>query len=205
MSRYRGPIKRLSRKIADGNVLDINPKFFGSTKRMSPPGKSASVRKKSSEYAIQLSAKQAILFTYGLREKQLRRAYNRAVRKKGVTGTILLQYLESRLDKIVYRSGLAATLPQARQLVCHGHIKVDGRKVDIASYEVSPGQIITIREKSKKFVKQLLEVNPYYTERENHWIEADLENFAAKFKEVPQREDLDPNLKEALVIEFYSR
>jgi small subunit ribosomal protein S4 len=202
LARYRGSVLKLSRKV--GVVLDIKPKFFG-TKKTTPPGQHGGARKKSSEYALQLMEKQKVRFTYGVSEGQMVRLYKRAVRKKGVTGTILLQILETRLDKVVYRSGLAATLPQARQLVSHGHILVDGKKVDIASYEVKPGQLISVREKSKAFVKQLHEVNPYYAPVSSHWIEFDADNLAVKFKGIPEREDLDQTINEALIIEYYSR
>lgn len=202
MARYRGSVLKLSRKV--GVVLDIKPKFFG-TKKTNSPGQHGGARKKPSEYALQLMEKQKLRFTYGVSERQLQRLYKRAVRRNGVTGTILMQLLETRLDKVVYRSGLAATLPQARQLVAHGHVTVDGKKVDIPSYELKVGQLIAIREKSKAFVKQLQEVNPYYAPASSHWIDFDGDNLAVKFKGIPEREDLDQTLNEALIIEYYSR
>src|SRR4051794_2315131 len=117
-------------------------------KNSNPPGQHGAARKKQSEFAIQLAEKQKVRRTYGLMEKQFRRTYDRAVRKQGVTGTILLQLLECRLDNILYRSSLATTRPQSRQLVSHGHVQVNGQKVDIASYQVKPGDLIAVRDKS---------------------------------------------------------
>lgn len=202
MARYRDSIFKQSRRA--GAVLDISPKA-GKMKNNNPPGQHGAARKKLSEYAIQLAEKQKVRRTYGLLEKQFRRTYEKAVRKQGVTGTIMLQLLESRLDNILFRSGLATTRPQARQLVAHGHIEVNGRKVDIASYQMKPGDILTVREKSKALVKTLQAANPHHAPMVPHWLEADDNNLVVKFKSVPEREDLDQTINEALIIEYYSR
>lgn len=202
MARYRDSIFKQSRRA--GTVLDISPKA-GKMKNNNPPGQHGAARKKLSEYAIQLAEKQKVRRTYGLVEKQFRRTYEKAVRKQGVTGTILLQLLESRLDNILFRSGLATTRPQARQLVSHGHVEVNGRKVDIASYQMKPGDILTVREKSKALVKTLQEANPHHTPMVPHWLEVDENNLVAKFKSTPEREDMDQTINEALIIEYYSR
>lgn len=202
MARYRESIFKQSRRA--GTVLDISPKA-GRMKNSNPPGQHGAARKKLSEYAIQLAEKQKVRRTYGLLEKQFRRTYDRAVRKQGVTGTILLQLLECRLDNILYRSGLATTRPQARQLVAHGHVQVNGQKVDIASYQMKPGEILTVCEKSRAFLKQLQENNPHHTPVVPHWLEVDENNMVVKFKSVPEREDLDQSINEALIIEYYSR
>jgi len=202
LARYRESTFKQSRRA--GTVLDISPKA-GRMKNTNPPGQHGAARKKLSEYAIQLAEKQKVRRTYGLMEKQFRRTYERAVRKQGVTGTILLQLLECRLDNILYRSGLATTRPQARQLIAHGHVQVNGQKVDIASYQMKPGEILTVREKSRAFLKQLQESNPHHTAVVPHWLEVDENNMVVKFKSVPEREDLDQSINEALIIEYYSR
>lgn len=202
MARYRESIFKQSRRA--GTVLDISPKA-GRMKNTNPPGQHGAARKKQSEFAIQLAEKQKVRRTYGLMEKQFRRTYDRAVRKQGVTGTILLQLLEGRLDNILYRSGLATTRPQARQLVSHGHVQVNGQKVDIASYQMKPGDILSVREKSRVLVKQMQETNPHHTAMPPHWLEVDETNMVVKFKSVPEREDMDQTINEALIIEYYSR
>jgi small subunit ribosomal protein S4 len=202
LARYRNSIFKQSRRA--GAILDISPKA-ARMKNTNAPGQHGAARKKLSEYALQLAEKQKVRRTYGLLEKQFRRTYERAVRKQGVTGTILLQLLECRLDNILFRSGLATTRPQARQLIAHGHIQVNGQKVDIASYQMKPNDILTVREKSKALVKQLQESNPHHTPMVPHWLEVDENNLVAKFKSVPEREDLDQTINEALIIEYYSR
>ena len=202
MARYRESIFKQSRRA--GAVLDISPKA-GRMKNPNPPGQHGAARKKQSEFAIQLAEKQKVRRTYGLLEKQFRRTYDRAVRKQGVTGTILLQLLECRLDNILYRSGLATTRPQARQLVAHGHVQVNGHKVDIASYQMKPGDILLVREKSRAFVKQLQETNPHHNAVVPHWLEVDADNMVVKFASIPAREDMDQTINEALIIEYYSR
>jgi small subunit ribosomal protein S4 len=131
--------------------------------------------------------------------------YERAVRKQGVTGTILLQLLESRLDNVLYRSGLATTRPQARQLIAHGHVQVNGQKVDIASYQLKPGDMVMVREKSKSIFKHVQDANPHHSPMVPHWLEVDENNMVVKFKSVPEREDIDKSINEALIIEYYSR
>jgi small subunit ribosomal protein S4 len=202
LARYTESIFKQSRRA--GVILDISPKT-AKMKRTTPPGQHGAARKKLSEYALQLAEKQKVRRTYGLLEKQFRRTYDRAVKKKGVTGTVMLQLLECRLDNIIYRAGIAASRPQGRQLIAHGHVQVNGHKVDIASYQLNPGDLITIREKSKAIVKNLQEVNPHFNPVVPHWIEADADAMAAKFKGLPQREDIDPTINEALIIEYYSR
>jgi small subunit ribosomal protein S4 len=202
LARNRESVFKQSRRA--GTVLDISPKA-ARMKNTNPPGQHGAARKKQSEFAIQLAEKQKVRRTYGLMEKQFRRTYDRAVRKQGVTGTILLLLLECRLDNILYRSGLATTRPQARQLVSHGHVQVNGHKVDIASYQMKPGDILSVREKSKALVKQLQESNPHHTAMPPHWLEVDETNMVVKFKSTPEREDIDQTINEALIIEYYSR
>lgn len=202
MARYRDSIFKQSRRA--GTILDISPKA-AKMKNNNPPGQHGAARKKLSEYALQLAEKQKVRRIYGLVEKQFRRTYEKAVRRQGVTGTILLQFLESRVDNILYRSGLATTRPQARQLISHGHIEINGHKVDIASYKMKPGDLLTIREKSKALVKNLQAANPHHSPMVPHWLEVDDTNMVVKFKSTPEREDLDQTINEALIIEYYSR
>ncbi len=202
MARYRDSIFKQSRRA--GTVLDISPKA-AKMKNPNPPGQHGAARKKLSEYAVQLAEKQKVRRTYGLMEKQFRRTYEKAVRKQGVTGTILLQLLECRLDNILFRSGLATTRPQSRQLVSHGHVQVNGQKVDIASYQMKPGDILSIREKSKALTKNLQAANPHHSPLVPHWLEVDDTNMVVKFKSTPEREDMDQTINEALIIEYYSR
>ncbi|WP_303674935.1 30S ribosomal protein S4 [Vampirovibrio chlorellavorus] len=202
MARYRDSIFKQSRRA--GTILDISPKA-AKMKNSNPPGQHGAARKKLSEYALQLAEKQKVRRIYGLVEKQFRRTYEKAVRRQGVTGTILLQFLESRVDNILYRSGLATTRPQARQLISHGHIEINGHKVDIASYKMKPGDLLAIREKSKALAKNLQAANPHHSPMVPHWLEVDETNMVVKFKSTPEREDLDQTINEALIIEYYSR
>ena len=202
MARYRESVFKQSRRA--GAILDISPKV-AKMKRTTAPGQHGAARKKLSEYGIQLAEKQKVRRTYGLLEKQFRRVYERAVRKQGVTGTILLQLLESRLDNVLYRSGLATTRPQARQLIAHGHVQVNGHKVDIASYQLKPGDMVMVREKSKSIFKHVQDANPHHSPMVPHWLEVDENNMVVKFKSVPEREDIDKSINEALIIEYYSR
>lgn len=204
MARFRGSVRKMARNLGntqDGFTLDGYPKT-DNIKRAYPSGQHGQMRRKMSEFAIQLTEKQRLRKTYGILEKQFRRYYDMAIRKKGVTGTILMQILESRLDNLVYRAGFAHSRPQARQLVTHGHILVDGKKVDIPSYLVKPGQKLSVREKSQSFVKVLLDA-------ENrpipHWLDSNLTQFEATLKLLPERVDMDQKVKENLIIEFYSR
>jgi small subunit ribosomal protein S4 len=161
-------------------------------------------RKKSSEYGIQLAEKQKAKYTYGVLERQFRLLFAKASRIKGITGEILLQLLESRLDNIVYRLGIAPTRAAARQLVSHCHITVDGKVVNIPSYDVKPGQVVAVREKSKS-----LEVIATSLDGFNHskysWLEWNEAEKAGKYLNIPQREDIPENIKEQLIVELYSK
>ena len=161
-------------------------------------------RKKTSEYGIQLAEKQKAKYTYGVLERQFRLLFAQASRIKGITGQILLQLLESRLDNIVYRLGMAPTRAAARQLVSHRHITVDGKVVNIPSYQVKPGQVVAVREKSKS-----LEVIAASLEGFNHskyaWLEWNEADKAGKFLNIPPREDIPENIKEQLIVELYSK
>ena len=201
MARYIGPKSRIARRFGEAifgpdKVLD---------KRNYAPGQhGVNRRKKMSEYGTQLAEKQKAKYTYGVLERQFRLLFAKASRIKGITGEILLQLLESRLDNIVYRLGIAPTLAAARQLVSHCHITVNGKVVNIPSYEVKPGQVVAVREKSKS-----LEVIAASLDGFNHskygWLEWNEVDKAGKYLNIPQREDIPENIKEQLIVELYSK
>ncbi|WP_324716081.1 30S ribosomal protein S4 [Carboxydochorda subterranea] len=173
-------------------------------KRPYPPGQHGRIaRRRASQYGLQLMEKQKLKFLYGVTERQLRNYFERATRARGRTGERLLQYLETRLDNVVYRLGLAPTLPAARQLVVHGHIRVNGRKVDRPGFAVRPNDEITVRERSKTLqpVTQGLEQRaappPY--------MELDRERLRGRLLRVPSREEMPVKVDESLVVEFYAR
>lgn len=199
MARYRQSIRKLARN--SGGTLDGYPKTQG-MKRSYPSGQHGQARKKKSEFAIQLLEKQKVKRTYGVLEKQFSRYYKYAVARPGVTGTVLLQRLESRLDNIVYRGGFGYSRPQARQLISHGHVLVNGQKVDIPSYIMKPGDVITVRERSKEFVNQQI---ASFNAPIPSWLEVDNNVPSIKFMAVPEREEMDQSINEQLIIEFYSR
>ncbi|KAA6342814.1 30S ribosomal protein S4 [termite gut metagenome] len=201
MARYTGPKSKIARKFGEG--------IFGADKVLSrknyPPGQHGNSRKrKISEYSIQLREKQKAKYTYGVLEKQFRNIFEKAEAAKGITGEILLQMLESRLDNVVFRLGIAPTRAASRQLVSHRHITVDGKVVNIPSYLVKPGQIIGVREKSKS-----LEVITNSLVGFNHskymWMEWDDNLKVGKLLHIPERIDIPENIKEHLIVELYSK
>lgn len=200
MSRYRGPRLRIVRRL--GDLPGLSRK---SPRRAYPPGQHGQARKKRSEYAIRLEEKQKLRFNYGLSEKQLLRYVRRARRATGSTGQVLLQLLEMRLDNTVFRMGMAPTIPGARQLVNHGHITVNGRVVNIASYQCRPGETITVRDRdqSKRLVQQNLEF-PGLANTPSH-LEFDKTKLTGKVNGVVEREWVALQVNELLVVEFYSR
>ena len=199
MARYTGPSNKLFR---NKKVKDLSNRKLTSSMRQTASGQHGAVRKKLSEYAIHLAEKQKIRFTYLVSEKQFARYYKEAERK-GVTGTILLQLLESRLDNVLYRAGLGITRKQTRQIVNHGHVLVNDKKVDIPSYLVKAGDIITIRSKSNAFLKGVTEMIDMACAPA--WMTIDKEALKITFDRIPEREELDPEIKEQLVIEYYSK
>ena len=176
------------------------------TKRHTPPGQHGQARaRKPSEYGTQLREKQKVRRAYGVLESQFRKYYEMAVNMRGVTGENLLSLRERRLDYVVYRLGFGSSRPMARQMVNHGHIRVDGKKVNIASYIVKPGQVISIRDKSRDmdYLKELREQgakNPI-----PKWLELDTENLRGTVASMPQRDDIDLSIEEHLIVEYYSR
>ncbi len=200
MARYTGPGNKLFRNYG---VKEVSNRKLTSSMRQTHSGQHGAAKKKLSDYAVHLNEKQKIRFTYMVTEKQFVRYYNNATRKTGVTGTILLQMLESRLDNIIFRAGFAITRKQARQIVNHGHVLVNGKKVDIPSYLVKPQDIITIKSKSSDFVKNVSEmidmaINPA-------WLTIDKAEQKITYDRIPEREELDPEFREQLVIEYYSK
>lgn len=201
MARYTGPKSKIARKFGEP--------IFGPDKVLSkknyPPGQHGNGRKKkTSEYGIQLREKQKAKYTYGVLEKQFRNMFEKAARTRGITGEVLLQLLESRLDNVVFRLGLAPTRSAARQLVSHRHIVVDGKVVNIPSYTLKPGQVVGVREKSKS-----LEVIDNALSGFNHskypWIEWDQASKSGKYLHIPERADIPENIKEQLIVELYSK
>ena len=165
----------------------------------------AQVRKKQSEYGMQLNEKQKVKFIYGVLEKQFRLYYERAEKMPGITGENLLAILEQRLDNVVFRLGFAMTRREARQLVNHGHVTVNGRKVNIPSFQVKPGMVISLTEKGKSMqkIKENIEDNAFRAAPK--WIEYDKNNLTAKIIAVPAREDIDMPIEERLIVELYSK
>ena len=175
-------------------------------KRHTVPGQHGQARmKKPSEYGMQLREKQKVRRTYGVLESQFKKYYDMTVNMRGVTGDNMLQILERRLDNVVYRLGFGESRPMARQLVAHGHVTVDGKKVDIASYIVTPGQVISVRDNARQFasIKQLREEGS--AKPIPQWLELDAENLTGKVVMLPKREDIDFSVEEHLIVEFYSR
>ena len=199
MAKYTGPSNKLFRNYG---VTDLSNRKLVSSLRQTASGQHGAARKKLSDYAIHLNEKQKIRLTYLVSEKQFARYYNKAAASKGVTGTVLLQTLESRLDNILFRAGFATTRKQARQIVNHGHVLVNGKKVDIPSYLVKAGDVITVRAKSADFVKTVMEPLDVAAPQ---WMTVDAAEQKITFDRIPEREELDPEFKEQLVIEYYSK
>ncbi len=202
MARYIGPKTKLSRRF--GEPLFGADKYF--ERKSYPPGLHGKMnkRRKQSVYGIQLNEKQKAKYIYGILERQFRRVYKKAARKEGVTGEIILQILESRLDNVVYRLGIAPTRAAARQLVSHKHIIVNENVVNIPSFEVKVGDIVGIREKSKS-----LQVITESLEKASHskfnWLEWDNNLLRGKMINVPAREDIPEKINEQLIVELYSK
>ncbi len=200
MARYTGPTNKLFRNYG---VKDLSNRKLTSSMRQNASGQHGAVRKKLSEYAIHLNEKQKIRLTYLVSEKQFAKYYNEAARRKGVTGTILLQILESRLDNVLFRAGFGITRKQTRQIVNHGHVLVNGKKVDIPSFLVKAGDVVTVKSRSESFLKNVNEMIDMACAPA--WMTIDKEALKITFDRIPEREELDPDFKEQLVIEYYSK
>mgnify|MGYP001820423646 CR=1 FL=1 len=205
MSRYTGPKARVSRRLGT-NIWGTKGETSALDKRPYPPGDHGRTRRRGnvSEYLLQLQEKQKARFSYGLTERQFRNIFKEASRRQGVTGENMLQYLELRLDNVVYRAGWAATRPQARQLVNHGHIKVNGRRVNIPSYRLRKGDEITLSDKSRDMV--VVQWNLDVLDRQAPaWLDMVDDGFGATVRELPIREQIDVPIREQLIVELYSK
>ena len=198
MANNKQPIARRCR------ALDISPAVMGYANKKSHRNPNGNRRKKVSEYGAQLKEKQKVRFIYGVLEKQFRHYFDTASNMKGVTGENMLVLLECRLDNVVYRLGLAKTRRMARQVVGHGHIRVNGNKVDIPSYQVKVGDVITLRQRSQEYeiFKALREGTSVLTPK---WLTFDAQNLTGKVSALPSRDDIDYEVQENMIVEFYSR
>ena len=201
MARYTGPKSKIARKL--GEPIFGEDKVLA-RKNYAPGQHGANKRRKLSEYGTQLREKQKAKYTYGVLERQFRNLFKKASSLKGVTGEVLLQLLESRLDNVVFRLGIAPTRAAARQLVLHRHITVDGQVVNIASYQVAPGQVVAVREKSKS-LEVIQDCLAGFNHSKYPWIEWDESIKGGKMVNLPQREDIPENIKEQLIVELYSK
>ena len=201
MARYTGPKSKIARKFREP--------IFGPDKALEkknyPPGQHGNTKKraKQSEYAIQLMEKQKAKYTYGILEKQFARTFDKAARSHGITGEVLLQLIESRLDNVVYRLGIAPSRRGARQLVSHAHITVNGSVVNIASFTLKPGDVIAVREKSKSL--EIISNAVSGAVNKHAWLDFDRSSLSGKFLSRPERSQIPENIKEQLIVEFYSK
>jgi small subunit ribosomal protein S4 len=205
MARYTGPKARVSRRL-NTNIWGTAGETKALDKRPYPPGEHGRTRRRgnASEYLLQMQEKQKARFTYGLSEKQFRNLYEEANRRPGVTGDLMLQLLEQRLDNVVYRAGWCATRPQARQFVGHGHVSVNGKRVTIPSFRVRTGDVVTIRTKAREFI--LVQWNRDVLDRRAPaWLEMGDDNYQATVVSVPAREQIDVPVREQLIVELYSK
>ncbi len=201
MARYTGPKTKIARKFKDP-IYGPDRSF---EKKNYPPGMHGNSKRrgKVSEYSLQLMEKQKAKYTYGILERQFKNTFYKASRKKGVTGEVLLQLIESRLDNVVYRLGIAPSRSGARQLVSHKHITVNGKVISVSSYLLRPGDVISVRERSRslEIINQSLSGRgmPY------SWLEWDNNMMAGKFMTYPERQEIPENIKEQLIVELYSK
>ena len=204
MSRYTGPRARVSRRLGT-NIWGTKGETIALDKRPYPPGEHGRSRRRGSvsEYLLQLQEKQKARFSYGLTERQFRNIFAEASRRQGVTGENMLRYLELRLDNVIYRAGWAATRPQARQFVGHGHVNVNGRRVDIPSYRVRKGDVIELRPAAQDFT--VVQWNLDVLDRTPPaWLDRN-EQFQVTVRELPIREQIDIPVREQLIVELYSK
>jgi small subunit ribosomal protein S4 len=200
MARYRGPKQKIARRFGEpifGPSKALERKAYG-------PGQHGRNRKgKESEYSIQLKEKQKAKYTYGLLERQFRNLFEKASRKKGVTGANLLKFLEARLDNTVFRLGFARTRRQARQLVTHGHVMVNDQVVNVPSVQLKSGDIVAVRPASRSL--EIVRGATERTRRNFPWLEVDRKELRGKFLDLPEREDIPENIREQLIVELYSK
>ncbi len=202
MARYTGPKTKIARKFGD----PIYGPDKGFEKKNYPPGQHGNNkrRRKESEYGVQLKEKQKAKYTYGILERQFSNIFKKASGSKGVTGEVLLQLLESRLDNVVYRLGVGSTRDAARQLVSHRHITVNGKVVNIPSYSLKSGDIVGVREKSKS-LEAITESLASSRHTSSSWLEWDEEKLEGKFLNQPERDEIPENIQEQLIVELYSK
>lgn len=201
MARYTGPKTKISRRFGEPILGDSK----ALQKKAYPPGQHGKgKRRKLSEYAVQLAEKQKAKYIYGVLERQFENIFDKATRKKGVTGEVLLQLLESRLDNTVYRLGIATTRRAARQLVVHKHILVNGEVVNIPSYTLKPGETVEVREKSKS-LETITDSLAAHSTKRHSWLEWDGGDMVGKLITLPPREDIPENINEQLIVELYSK
>lgn len=201
MARQTGPRHKACRR---ARTPLCQSKTCPVDRRPYPPGEHGRGRIRESDYQIQLREKQKLRVMYGVLERQFRRYYEEAAQRPGITGTVLLQILECRLDNVVWRSGLAATRPQARQLVNHGHFRVNGRKVDIPSYQVRQGDVITMKESSRDLVAVQHSVDTL-DRAVPEWLDVDTGERQVSVRDIPSREQIDTAIQEQLIVELYSK
>lgn len=201
MARYTGPKSKIARKFKEP--------IFGPDKALEkknyPPGQHGAAKKraKQSEYAVQLQEKQKAKYTYGILEKQFARIFDKASRSSGITGEVLLQLIESRLDNVVYRLGIAPSRRAARQLVSHAHIIVNGNVVNVPSYTLKPGDVVAVREKSKSL--EIISNSVSGAVNKHPWLDFDKSTLTGKFINRPERSQIPENIKEQLIVELYSK
>jgi small subunit ribosomal protein S4 len=208
MARYTGPVEKLERRLGVDLGLKGERRLAGKSaleKRPYAPGQHGQRRSKISEYGLQLREKQKAKFMYGISEKQFRSLYIEANRKEGNTGNILVQLLEQRLDNVVYRMGFATTRASARQFVSHGHILLDGKKVNIPSCRIKAGQKVEVREKSKNNPQIVRSMELTNQTGLVDWVDVDKEKLFGIFSRVPEREDVSIPIEERLIVELYSK
>ena len=208
MARYRGPVEKIERRFGVSLNLKGERRLAGKSaieKRPYAPGQHGQRRKKVSEYGLQLNEKQKAKFMYGVSEKQMRALFAEAKRREGNTGYNLVNLLEQRLDNVVYRMGFATTRRFSRQLVNHGHVLVDGKRVDIPSYRVKPGQKVEIREKSKTNPQVVRAIELTNQTGLAPWVDIDAEKVFGIFTRLPEREEVVIPVEERLIVELYSK
>jgi len=205
MSRYTGPRARISRRLGT-NIFGTKGEVVALDKRPYPPGDHGRTRRRGnpSEYLIQLQEKQKARYAYGLTERQFRRLYEEANRRDGVTGENMLRFLELRLDNVVYRAGMAATRPQARQLVNHGHVDVNGRRVDIPSFRARKGDVVVLRPNARRMVVVQWNLD-VLDRRAPAWLEVGDGGHEDTVLELPVRDQIDVPVREQLIVELYSK
>lgn len=206
MARYRGPVGKVSRRLGIG-ITEKGQRIL--SKRSFPPGQHgpSARRRQVSDYGLQLQEKQKARYMYGVLERQFRKLYEQAQRVPGETGATLFVLLERRLDNVVYRLGLATTRAQARQIVNHGHIVVNGRKTDIPSFSVRPGDKVAVRpeSRSRSYFKNLVDSGDLKSRKQPDWLRFNETSLEGDVVTMPRREDAELGINEALIVEFYSR